>query len=218
MKFKKTSLIFLFATPFVLSGCTTINPYTGESELSKTSIGTGIGAAGGALIGQLVGGNTTATLVGAGIGAAAGGIMGNYMDRQANDLRAQLQGTGVRVIKNADYIQLVMPGDITFKTNSSDIRPQFYDVLNSVGIVLKKYNRTIVRVTGYTDNTGTVEYNQQLSESRASSVANYLAAQGVSSNRFSVLGYGERGPVASNQTAQGRAQNRRVEIAIQPIN
>lgn len=217
MKLKKSHLIIFCATTLTLAGCTTMDPYTGRPQLSDASIGTGIGAAGGALVGQLIGGNTTATLIGAGIGAAAGGLIGNSMDQEANELRAQLQGTGVSIYRNGNYIQLVMPGDITFKTNSATIRPQFYNVLNSVGIVLRKYNRTIIRVTGYTDNTGTVEYNQQLSESRASSVANYLSTQGLNPNRFSVVGYGERGPIASNKTAQGRAHNRRVEISIQPI-
>lgn len=201
----------------VLAGCTT-NPYTGQQEASGTGIGVGVGAAGGALLGQIIGGNTAGTLIGAGVGAAAGGLIGNYMDRQAAELRAQLQGTGVSVVKNGNDIQLIMPGDITFATNQSTIKPQFYNVLNSVGLVLKKYNRTIVKVTGYTDNTGTPTYNQQLSERRAQSVANYLTSQGVDNNRFSVVGYGERHPVASNQTAAGRAHNRRVQITLHQIN
>lgn len=200
-----------------LGGCTT-NPYTGQEEVSSTAIGTGVGAVGGALVGQLIGGNTTGTLIGAGVGAAAGGLIGNYMDRQASELRSQLQGTGVSVVKVGNDIQLVMPGDITFATNSSNINPQFYSVLNSVGIVLKKYNRTIIKVAGYTDNTGTKDYNQGLSERRASSVATYFQSQGVNPNRFSVVGYGERYPVASNASAAGKAANRRVQITIHSIN
>lgn len=199
----------------LVSSCTT-NPYTGEQQVSGTALGTGAGAAGGALIGQLIGGNTDATLIGAGIGALAGGGYGLYMDHQAAELRAQLQGTGVRVVKAGNNIQLIMPGDITFATNRSDIKPQFYATLNSVAIVLKKYNRTMVKIAGYTDNTGTPEYNQSLSEQRAQSVATYLASQGVNSNRFYVIGYGQRYPVASNATAAGRTANRRVEITIQP--
>ncbi len=212
-------IVFVLSIPMMslLSGCAT-NPYTGQEEVSSTAIGTGIGAVGGALVGQLIGGNTTGTLIGAGVGAAAGGLVGNYMDRQTAELRAQLQGTGVSVVKVGNEIQLIMPGDITFATNSSDINPQFYSVLNSVGIVLKKYNRTIIRVAGYTDTTGTRDYNQQLSERRAASVATYFQSQGVDPNRFSVVGYGERNPVASNKTAAGKAQNRRVQITIRSIN
>lgn len=215
----KLSLLFLsvILSVSLLSGCTS-NAYTGESQVSKTGLGAGIGAASGAVVGQLIGGNTTATLIGAGIGAAAGGAVGNYMDRQEANLRHELEGTGVRVARNGSDIMLIMPGDITFATDSADIKPHFYRVLNSVAVVLKKYNKTAVGITGYTDNTGSAEHNQVLSEQRAQSVATYLASQGLNSNRFAVVGYGARNPIASNATAAGRAQNRRVEISIHQIN
>lgn len=197
----------------LISGCTT-NPYTGEQQASKTGMGAGIGAATGALAGQLIGRNTTSTLVGAGIGAVVGGVAGNIMDQQAAELRRQLEGTGVRVVKNGNQIQLVMPGDITFAVNSPDIKPQFYSVLNSVSLVLKKYTQTSVQVAGYTDSTGSASHNQQLSQNRAQSVASYLINQGVAAGRFNVVGYGQNNPVASNDTASGRAQNRRVEITL----
>lgn len=200
----------------LLNGCTT-NPYTGQQEVSKTALGGGIGAASGAAIGQLIGHNTTATLVGATLGAAVGGVAGNVMDRQAAVLRNQLQGTGVSVVKQGNNIQLVMPGDITFPTNGDNIKPNFYGVLNSVALVLKEYKGTLIRVAGYTDNTGSAQYNQELSERRAQSVATYLMGQGVDSRRFAVMGYGQRHPVANNGTAEGRARNRRVEITLQPI-
>lgn len=202
---------------FNLTGCMTTNPYTGDQQVSKGAIGTGVGAAGGALIGQLIGHNTTSTLIGAGVGAAAGGLVGVYMDRQASELRQQLQGTGVSVVRNGKDIQLIMPGDITFATNSADINSQFYSTLNSVAIVLKKYNKTSIEVAGYTDSTGTAQYNQQLSQRRAQSVANYLTSQGVAGNRFSTSGYGASNPVASNATAAGRAQNRRVTITLHQV-
>lgn len=201
---------------FVLSGCTT-NPYTGEQQVGKIGLGAGAGAATGAIAGQLIGHNTAATLVGAAIGAGVGGAVGNYMDQQANMLRQQLQGTGVSVVKVGNDVQLIMPGDITFAVDSSDIRPNFYAALNSVSLVLKKYNKTVVRVAGYTDSTGSATHNQELSERRAQSVASYLMNQGISSGRFSVIGYGQRNPVASNFSASGRAQNRRVEITLQQI-
>ncbi|HVV68119.1 MAG TPA: OmpA family protein [Gammaproteobacteria bacterium] len=197
----------------LISGCTT-NPYTGEQQASKTGMGAGIGAATGALAGQLIGRNTTSTLVGAGIGAVVGGVAGNIMDQQAAELRRQLEGTGVRVVKNGNQIQLVMPSDITFAVNSADIKPQFYSVLNSVSLVLKKYTQTSVQVAGYTDSTGSASHNQQLSQNRAQSVASYLISQGVAAGRFNAVGYGQNNPVASNDTASGRAQNRRVEITL----
>lgn len=199
-----------------ITGCTT-NPYTGQNQLASTGIGAGLGAAGGALLGQAIGRNTAGTLIGAGIGAAAGGLIGNYMDRQTSELRAQLQGSGVSVVKVGNDIQLVMPGDITFAFNQATINSQFYNVLNSVALVLKKYNNTAIQVVGYTDNVGNAQYNQQLSEQRAQSVVAYLTSQGVSGNRFSASGYGERNPIASNATASGRAQNRRVTITIHQI-
>lgn len=197
----------------LLSGCTT-NPYTGQPEAAKTGVGAGLGAAGGALLGQAIGHNTTATLIGAGIGAVAGGAIGNHMDRQAAALRQQLQGTGVSVTLNGNDIQLNMPSDITFTVNQADIKPQFYSVLNSVALVLKEYKGTIVNVAGYTDNTGSDQHNLQLSQQRAQNVASYLTSQGVAGNRFSAVGYGKANPIASNSTEAGRAKNRRVVITL----
>jgi outer membrane protein OmpA-like peptidoglycan-associated protein len=219
MSLKKILVAVAFvASSIGLVGCMTTNPYTGESEVSKTTIGTGIGAGAGAIAGQLIGHSTEATIIGAGIGAAVGGITGNYMDRQTAELRQQLESTGVRVVRlgNGD-IQLVMPGDITFENDRADIRPQFYNTLNSVAIVLKKYNKTTVKVAGYASSTGTAQHNQILSEQRAQSVANYLVAQKIDGNRLMAVGYGQRYPVASNATHEGQARNRRVEITIHQL-
>lgn len=215
---KFPSLILMIILPmYLIAGCTT-NPYTGEQQASKTAVGAGIGAAGGAAIGAIFGRGTGAA-IGAASGAVLGGVIGNVMDRQDAELRQQLQGTGVQVSRDSRTgdIRLLMPGDITFATNSSDIRPGFYPVLNSVAIVLRKYNKTVVQVDGYTDNTGTPDYNQRLSERRAGSVAAYLGSQGVNPNRFSVRGFGQRFPIASNATVQGRTLNRRVMITIHSI-
>ncbi len=201
----------------LLSGCTTINPYTGESEVSKTTIGAGVGALGGALAGQIIGGNTAATLVGAGIGAAVGGVAGNYMDRQDSELRAQLQGTGVQIRRVGKDIRLIMPGDITFENDRSEIRSNFYNTLNSVAIVLNKFNNTMVKVAGYASSTGDPMHNQELSERRARAVSDYLIAQQVKSNRVMAVGYGARYPIASNATLDGQARNRRVEINIRQL-
>ena len=139
------------------------------------------------------------------------------MDKQEAELRAQLEGTGVSVHRNGDNITLNMPGNVTFATDSSDLSPAFFDVLNSVGMVLEEYDQTVVEVAGHTDSTGTDSYNQALSERRASSVANYLRGQGVMGERLITVGMGERYPVANNGTIDGRQLNRRVEITMVPL-
>jgi outer membrane protein OmpA-like peptidoglycan-associated protein len=199
----------------MLAGCTT-NPYTGEQQVSKTGAGAGIGAAGGAVIGAIAGGRKGA-LIGAGVGALTGGAVGYYMDQQEKKLREQLQGTGVSVTRDGDNIILNMPGNVTFATNSSDVSPGFYDVLNSVALVLKEFEKTLIDIAGYTDSTGSEEYNLKLSERRAQSVAQYLRAQGVSDLRIKTFGYGESNPIASNDTPEGRQQNRRVELTLIPL-
>ena len=139
------------------------------------------------------------------------------MDRQEADLRAQLQGTGVSVTRNGDQIILNMPSNITFGTNEDQVRSQFYPTLQSVAIVLNKYDQSIVDVAGNTDNVGGEGYNLALSQRRAASVAQFLQSQGVNPRRLNVQGYGMSRPIASNQTEAGRAQNRRVEISISPL-
>lgn len=198
----------------LLVGCTT-NPYTGEREMSNTGKGALIGAAGGAVIGA-ISGKTQTALIAAGVGALAGGAVGLYMDRQENKIRDQLSGTGVSVTRQGDNIHLNMPGNITFATNSPNINSSFYPVLNSVALVLKEYEKTLIQVAGYTDSTGTAEYNQTLSERRAASVGNYLQAQAITAVRVQTFGMGQSNPIASNNTAQGRQQNRRVEMILVP--
>ncbi len=209
----KRILILSFAVIF-FAGCA-IDPYTGEEKVSNTAKGAGIGAAGGAIIGAIAGGGK-----GAAIGAAAGSVLGAgggyYMDRQEAKLRARLEGTGVRVQRQGDNLILIMPGNITFATDSSDINASFYPILDSVAIVLNEFDKTAINVSGYTDSTGGFEHNQLLSERRANSTASYLVQRGVNPNRIQARGFGERYPIASNDSAMGRAQNRRVEITIRP--
>jgi outer membrane protein OmpA-like peptidoglycan-associated protein len=138
------------------------------------------------------------------------------MDVQEAKLREQLQGTGVQVVREGDSIRLIMPGNVTFETDSYNLKSNFYPVLNSVGLVLAKYADTTMRVTGYTDNTGSRQYNQNLSEQRARSVADYLVTRAVVQSRMFVQGLGLDQPIANNATAAGRAQNRRVELTILP--
>jgi outer membrane protein OmpA-like peptidoglycan-associated protein len=208
------------AAALLLSGCTT-NPYTGESQISNTlggaGIGAGVGALGGYVVGKATGANSgTAALIGAGIGGLAGGGIGAYMDNQEAELRRQLQGTGVSVTRVGDRIVLNMPSNITFPSDGDTIRSQFYPVLNSVAIVLAKYDRSAVDVAGHTDSQGSDSYNDDLSRRRAESVADYLASQRIDGRRLNVQGFGESEPIADNATDYGRAQNRRVEVSISP--
>jgi outer membrane protein OmpA-like peptidoglycan-associated protein len=213
----KNRLVAVACAAALLGACTT-DPFTGEQKVSNTAGGAALGALAGAGVGLLAGGDDRRNaLIGAGVGALAGGAIGATMDRNEAELRAQLQGTGVSVTRAGDRIILNMPSDITFATDQDQVISAFYPVLNSVALVLKKYNRTVVDVYGHTDSTGDDNYNYQLSQRRALSVANYLTAQGVDSRRFGVQGFGETQPIASNATAAGRAQNRRVEIQLAPL-
>jgi outer membrane protein OmpA-like peptidoglycan-associated protein len=209
------------AAGMVLASCYTYDPYSNEKKVSKTTSGAGIGAAVGVVAGLITGNDSRdrrkRALIGAGVGALAGGAVGNYMDRQAAKLRQQLQGTGVSVTRNGDVITLNMPGNVTFKSDSADLRPEFFEVLNSVSTVLKEYDKTLLEVAGHTDNTGTAEYNQALSERRASTVAQYLTSRGVRQDRIITVGAGETHPIASNDTPEGRQANRRVELNLEPI-
>lgn len=217
-RFLAASLALALAVP----GCstnpfTTTDPYTREQEVNKATKGAGIGALAGLATAIIVGGDRKKLLAGAGIGALVGGGVGYYMDRQDDKLRAQLQGTGVSVTRNGNNIILNMPGNVTFATNSSNISADFYQVLNSVALVLNEFDQTYIDVIGHTDSTGADDYNQQLSEARASSVSRYLESQQVLAARIMTRGMGESSPVASNDTPEGRALNRRVEIILTPV-
>ncbi|PPK53055.1 OmpA family protein [Marinobacter persicus] len=216
---KKTILALAVAT-VTLAGCMTYDPYTGEEKVSNATKGSVIGAIGGAAVGAATSSSDDrgkGALIGAASGAAVGGGIGYYMDRQEAKLRRQLEGTGVRVVRNGDQIDLIMPGNITFATDQSSIRPAFTDTLQSVALVLKEFDKTTIRIEGHTDSTGSDSYNQLLSERRASSVRDFLLNQGIEPSRTRAVGYGERYPVASNETAAGREQNRRVELTLVPM-
>jgi outer membrane protein OmpA-like peptidoglycan-associated protein len=206
------------AITLALAGCQTTDPYTGEQKTSNTAKGTGIGAIGGAIAGALLtGGKRKGVLIGAGIGALTGAAVGSYMDKQEAALRARLQGTGVSVTRVGDSIILNMPGNITFATDSSNISADFYPVLDSVALVINEFEKTYVDVLGHTDSTGAADYNQRLSVARASSVSRYLESQQVLPQRIISQGMGENSPIASNETPEGRALNRRVEIRLTPL-
>ncbi|MEO1702226.1 MAG: OmpA family protein [Pseudomonadota bacterium] len=215
---KKAPLLFLAAASIVTAACTTTDPYTGEQQISRTAGGAAIGAAVGAGLGTLAGGDDRRNaLIGAGIGLLAGGAIGNYMDQQQAELRAQLEGTGVSVTRVGDRIILNMPSNITFPVDQDQVLPAFFPTLDSVVLVLNRYNQTIIDVYGHTDSTGDEGYNLGLSQRRATSVSGYLTSKGVDGRRLLVTGFGETRPIADNGTEAGRAQNRRVEIQISPF-
>ncbi|WP_273208299.1 OmpA family protein [Marinobacter subterrani] len=216
---KKTIIAFAVATAG-LSGCMTYDPYTGEKEVSKATTGSIIGAIGGAAIGAATSSDSDrgkGALIGAAGGAAVGGGIGYYMDRQEAQLRQRLQGSGVQVVRNGDQIELIMPGNITFDLNESSIQPAFRDTLESVALVLKEFDQTMIQIEGHTDSLGSDSYNQLLSEQRAASVRDFLLNQGIEPKRTRAVGYGERYPVATNETPAGREQNRRVELTLVPM-
>ena len=215
--FNSRVVLLTAAITVALAGCQTIDPYTREQKTSNTAKGAGIGAAAGALAGAIFSGNRKAVLIGAGVGALAGGAIGNYMDREEAKLRARLEGTGVSVTRDGDTIILNMPGNVTFDTASSDISADFYAVLDSVALVINEFEQTYVDVLGQTDSTGSAEFNQGLSERRASSVASYLKSREVLPERIYTQGMGLTQPIADNDTPEGRALNRRVEIHLNPI-
>ncbi|TXS95661.1 OmpA family protein [Parahaliea maris] len=196
-----------------LSACTT-NPYTGEQQASKAATYGAGAAAVCALVGAIES-SKHARNAALGCGLAGAGV-GAYMDVQEAKLKEQLQGTGVQVQREGDNLRLIMPGNITFQTDSYNLRSDFYPVLNSVGTVLAKYADTTLRVTGHTDSTGARSYNQTLSERRAGSVADYLVTRSVGRSRMLVDGMGPDQPIADNGTDAGRSQNRRVELYILP--
>lgn len=211
----------LTVTILGLNACQTVDPYTGEKKVNAASKGAAIGAAAGAVVGAISGNDAQErrkrAMIGAGIGGLAGAGIGAYMDKQEADLRKEMEGTGVSVTRQGDNITLNMPGNITFKSGSAELSPSFPKVLDGVNMVLKKYEKTIVEVDGHTDNVGTAEYNQSLSERRAHTVTNYLVAKGVKSERTISMGVGETHPVASNNSDAGRAANRRVELTLLPL-
>ncbi|MDP3401245.1 MAG: OmpA family protein [Brevundimonas sp.] len=210
------------ATLIGASACTTMDPYSSTPNRNNTGTGVIAGAIGGAVLGYLT--NTSDgeqgrknALIGAGVGALAGGAVGQYMDRQQRAMEEELSGTGVGVVRQGDNLVLRMPSDVTFATNQSSIDPRFNAVLADVAGVLQQYDRSTVDIIGHTDSTGGDGINQPLSERRALSVADALIRNGVMPERLFIEGRSSREPVASNDTTQGRAQNRRVEILIRPF-
>ena len=209
----KKILVTIMLSVVMIVSCTTASD--GTKKVSKTGIGAGVGAAAGAVLGQVIGKDTKGTLIGTAGGAAVGAVIGNIFDRQEKALKDKLDGTGVEVERTGEgEIKITAPENITFDTNSSTIKSVFQNRLNDIATVLKEYKDSDIIVSGHTDSTGSDSINNPLSENRAKSVKAYLVGKGVSGSRITSVGYGSTQPIASNSTASGRAQNRRVEIKI----
>lgn len=208
MRFQKTILaVTLGAT---LTGCTMTTD-------QRTAVGAGVGAVLGGVLGHQIDGRS-GRYVGAVLGALAGGAIGRYMTQQQQDLERILASSGISVTRIDDAtIKLNLPEAITFAVNKSNLNPSVRPYLNQIASVLNKYTKTAVHVLGYTDSTGSAQYNMGLSQRRAQSAASYLAGRGVVQGRLAVRGYGKSYPIASNANSRGRAQNRRAEIYIRAI-
>jgi len=215
---KRLTVALLSASLLSTTACVT-NQNTGEQEFPvRTAVGGVVGAIGGYLLGDLIAGGRTGTILGAGIGAIAGGAVGQYMDRQEARLRQQTAGTGIDVVRSGDEIILRMPNDaITFAYNSAQVQAEDFAALNQVAGVLREFPSTAIDIYGHTDSTGSDQYNQVLSERRAQSVADYLAAQGVQRVRMATRGFGESQLLVQERTEADRQANRRVEIRIAPV-
>ncbi len=216
---KHTILLTSLCLAMGVSGCTTINPYSGEEQTSNAVKGGAIGAATGALVGVLSSSKKDrgkGALIGAASGAALGGGIGYYMDVQEAKLRQKMKGTGVSVTRSGDQIILNMPNNVTFDSNASQLKPAGANTLSGVAMVLKEYEDTRVHIIGHTDSSGSRELNMRLSEQRAESVGTALITMGVDASRLSMSGVGPDQPVASNSTAAGKAQNRRVTLTLSP--
>ncbi|MTI00916.1 MULTISPECIES: OmpA family protein [Alphaproteobacteria] len=203
----------------VLGACTDPGTLTVQNDPNQN-------AKQGALLGGLIGAGVGAiandsnpglgALAGAAVGAAGGGLIGNQLDRQAAELRQQLANDGITIVNAGDRLIVTVPNDITFDTDSSTVRPALRSDLVRVGQNLVNYPNSNVQIIGHTDSDGEAAYNLRLSERRANAVADILQANGVSYSRITTVGQGENNPIASNLTAEGKAQNRRVEIVVVP--
>jgi outer membrane protein OmpA-like peptidoglycan-associated protein len=213
--------VLAVALVVALPACTTLDAYTREERPARAQRQAIIGAAAGAVAGLITGDSSMErkkrALVGAGLGALAGAGVGAYQDRQEARLRAELERTGVSVTRIGDNITLNMPGNVTFATNSADLNANFFEVLNSVGLIVNEFNQTVIEVAGHTDSVGSDADNQLLSDRRAGAVASYLGTRSVRTDRIITVGEGERRPVATNDTDAGRQQNRRVELTLVPL-
>jgi outer membrane protein OmpA-like peptidoglycan-associated protein len=205
--------IAMATAALTLAGCA--NP---DGTANQPGTGAIIGGLTGAAAGQIIGGDTRATVIGGAVGAAVGGAIGAQMAAQERELRSSLAGTGADITNTGSQLRVILPEAVTFPTASSVVDPGFRPALRAVSDSLRQHPASTVRVVGHTDNVGSAAYNNQLSQERAMAVARELIAAGTAASRISVSGRGFYEPITSNATAAGRAQNRRVEIVITPTN
>jgi outer membrane protein OmpA-like peptidoglycan-associated protein len=189
-----------------LLGCSATRTQKGAA------IGATAGGVAGAVIGKQAGNTLLGAIIGAAVGGAAGAYIGNYMDKQAKEISEDIEGAKVERI--GEGIKITFNSGLLFDVNKATLRPESKLELAKLAGILEKYPDTNILVEGHTDATGTEEYNLELSRQRAQSVENYLASQGVDATRFTIMGYGESQPVATNETPEGRQLNRRVDIAV----
>jgi outer membrane protein OmpA-like peptidoglycan-associated protein len=203
----------LLAAALAAAGCT-----QQQLQENRVAVGAAAGAALGAGLGVLAGGDDRRNaLVGAGIGMLAGAAVGGYLQEQEAALNEDLAGTGATVENDGQSLLVTLPATVTFAVDSAAIQPAMMPALTDFAETLRQYPQSYVDVIGHTDSTGSAEYNQRLSERRAESTATFLASRGVRRERLVAYGYGETRPVASNDTPEGRAANRRVEVRITPL-
>jgi len=205
---KKIFILFLLVSLVAMNmGC---------AEWSRMQKGAAIGAGAGGVVGGVIGhaaGSTVAgVLIGAAIGGAAGAFIGNYMDKQAAEIERDI--AGARVERVGEGIKITFSSGIMFDVDKAVLKDQYKGELSELATILNKYADTNILLEGHTDSTGPEEYNLELSRKRAQATASYLATQNVNPTRFTTMGYGESQPIASNETSEGRGQNRRVEVAI----
>lgn len=202
----RSLVLSLGAAALLLGGCADMN-------LSKTQRDAAIGAGVGAVAGAVIGGDAKGAVIGGALGGAGGYVWSKHMANKKAAMEQATQGTGVAVTQTADnQLKLQIPSDVSFDTGRSDIKPNLRPILDQFASGLSSQPNTEVRIIGHTDNVGSDAVNNPLSLQRAQATRDYLAARGVSPSRVSIEGRGEREPVATNATAEGRAQNRRVEI------
>ncbi len=210
----RTPLVLGLGAALVLAGCVTSPPGEPNRTRSGALIGAGVGAAAGAILGD--GSRADEIAAGAAIGGLVGAGVGQQLDRQAADLRAQLGDDRILITNTGNELIVTLPQDILFDSGSASLRPDLQGDLRALGANLQQYPNTTVQVIGHTDSDDSAAFNQDLSEQRARSVAAVLLQTGVSGGRIVPIGRGESQPIATNQTAAGKQQNRRVEIVITP--
>lgn len=199
-------MVILLSASLLLMGCSASNTTKGGV------IGAGAGAVIGGLIGKATGNTAAGAIIGATIGGAAGLMIGHYMDKQAEEMQRDIKNAKIERV--GEGIKITFDSGILFDVDKSDLQPAAKTNIENLAKILNKYPDTNILVEGHTDSTGSADYNMTLSQKRAESVAGYAKSMGVSGSRFSTVGYGKTQPIASNMTAEGRQQNRRVEIAI----